>query len=381
VPEALGLGVWIAGGVAAGSLLAGLQRHRRRALGLVPLGASGLLLGLLGVALIGGPPQGWVGAALGVAAGLVTVPLAVSAAGRSSAGPRHLAAGLLLAVLAGAVAGLGLFWGLSAEGGPWLLAGLAAAGAAAAWWWLTRNFLEQVLEWVVLPFYRIRGHGPGLAHFPLRGPVLVISNHTAWFDPVWLGKVLPRKLTPMMTSVFYDLPVLRWLMRNVVGAIRVQAATFRREAPELVEAIRVLDRGGCVVIFPEGSCRKNEKKVLRHFGQGVWHILHERPGTPVVVCWIEGGWGSYWSYVGGPPTKNKRLDFWRPIRVAARDPEVLRPEVLDDMRQTRTHLYQACLEARRHLGLPPLAADEGGEEGGRPAPEDTPDAVDGAGRP
>src|SRR5206468_4463168 len=38
---------WILLGAAAGSLLASVQRHPRRALGLVPLGTSGLAIGLI----------------------------------------------------------------------------------------------------------------------------------------------------------------------------------------------------------------------------------------------------------------------------------------------------------------------------------------------
>ncbi|HEV3116535.1 MAG TPA: hypothetical protein VGY58_05750, partial [Gemmataceae bacterium] len=94
-------------------------------------------------------------------------------------------------------------------------------------------------------------------------------------------------------------------------------------------------------------------QVLRQFGQGVWHILSKRPATPVVVCWIEGGWGSYFSYAGGPPTKNKRLDFWRHIKIAIQPPQVLEPDMLKDQRATRRYLMQVCLDARRHLGLEP----------------------------
>jgi hypothetical protein len=98
----------------------------------------------------------------------------------------------------------------------------------------------------------------------------------------------------------------------------------------------------------------------------------QRPDTPVVVCWIEGGWGSYWSYVGGPPTKHKRLDFWRAINVAAGEPQVLRPDVLASHRQTRAYLNELCRQARRYLGLDPVAP---AGEAGRPAPEEE------AGRP
>jgi 1-acyl-sn-glycerol-3-phosphate acyltransferase len=217
--------------------------------------------------------------------------------------------------------------------------------------------MELVLEMLIWPFYRVRGRGPGLEHFPGRGPLLVIANHSAWFDPLWLGKVLPRRVVPMMTSVFYDLPGLRWLMQRVVHAIRVQASTFRREAPELQKAIRLLDRGGCVVLFPEGAMRKTAEKPLKQFGQGVWHILKQRPDTPVIVCWIEGGWGCYFSYYKGPPTKNKRMDFWRRIDIAVGPVQRIDPALLEDHRATRSYLMRVCLETRRYLGLEPLSAE------------------------
>ena len=34
--------------------------------------------------------------------------------------------------------------------------------------------------------------------------LLVVANHAAWFDPLWLAKVLPRFVTPMMTSAFFS---------------------------------------------------------------------------------------------------------------------------------------------------------------------------------
>src|SRR5262249_32931450 len=165
------------------------------------------------------------------------------------------------------------------------------------------------------------------------------------------------RITPMMTSLFYDLPGLRWLMRYVVQAIRVQHSRFRREAPELREAIAALDRGQCVVLFPEGAMRRSADKPLRQFGQGIWIILKERPQTPVVVCWIEGGWGSYWSYCNGPPTKNKRMDFWRRIEIAVGPAQLVDPALLEDQRAARAYLMAVCLETRRYLGLEEVAIE------------------------
>jgi 1-acyl-sn-glycerol-3-phosphate acyltransferase len=241
----------------------------------------------------------------------------------------------------------------------WFVGGLAGIGAVLTWWLFFRESMEQLFEWLIWPLYRIQGKGPGLEQFPAEGPVLVIGNHSAWFDPVWLSKILPRRLIMMMTSHFYDLPAMRWLFKHVVHAIRVQASTYRREAPELKKAIAQLDKGECVVIFPEGAMRRRESQPLKLFGQGVWHILHERPATPIMVCWIEGGWGSYTSYWNGKPTVNKRLDFWRRIKVAVGPPFLLDQEILKDHRATRSHLMQACLETRRFLGLEPLRLEKG----------------------
>ena len=82
----------------------------------------------------------------------------------------------------------------------------------------------------------------------------------------------------------------------------------------------------------------------------------------MVVCWIEGNWGSFFSYFKGPPTKNKRLDFWRRIDVAVGQAERLDPAVLTDHRTTRTYLEQRCLEMRGVLGLEVPKADEEAEE-------------------
>lgn len=227
-----------------------------------------------------------------------------------------------------------------------------------------RPAMELTLETLLWPVYRIRAVGPGLEHLPARGPCLVIGNHGGWFDPLFFAKVLPAPIVPMMTSKFYDLPVLAWLMRHVIGTIRVPDKTVRHEAPELKEAVAALDRGECVVLFPEGYLRRKEEVPLRRFGRGIWQILNDRPNTPLFACWIDGAWGSYVSYAGGPPTKGKRPDFWRRIRIGVHGPIAVDPTILKDHMATRTFLMQQVAEARRPLGLEPLELPTTGETDG-----------------
>jgi 1-acyl-sn-glycerol-3-phosphate acyltransferase len=239
---------------------------------------------------------------------------------------------------------------------------VTAVGALAALVAFFRPALELTAEVLISPFYRLQVVGPGVKNLPARGPYLVIANHAAWFDPLFLAKGLPTPITPMMTSRFYDLPVLSWIMRNVIGTIRVPEKALRHDAPELKEAVAALDRGACVVLFPEGYLRRKEEQPIRRFGRGVWQILRDRPDTPVFACWIDGNWGSYFSYKGGPPTKNKRFDFFQRIRIAVTGPIKVDPAILKDHMATRNYLMQQVAAARAPLGLEPLAFESAPDE-------------------
>src|SRR5205814_4089773 len=108
-----------------------------------------------------------------------------------------------MTVLALALAGLARL-GLAPLGQFWVVAALAVLGAAACWRLLIAQFLEQLVEWSMCPMYRIRTCGPGVDQVPLHGPLLIVANHSTWFDPLWIGKIMPRRIRPMMTSLFYD---------------------------------------------------------------------------------------------------------------------------------------------------------------------------------
>ena len=240
-----------------------------------------------------------------------------------------------------------------------LAASVLAILTLFAWLLLLRPAIELAVEPVLWWMYRIRGIGPGLKTFPKSGPCLVVANHACWFDPLFLAKVLPRPITPMMTSRFYDRPLLKWLVKRVFHAIRVHERALKSDVPEEIrDAIAALDRGECVVIFPEGLMRRTEEKLVKRFGRGVWQILAARPATPVFECWIEGGWGSFCSYRGGKPMQGKRVDFRRAIDVAISGRVVLDVATLAEHLKTRFALMNRCLDSRVLLGLPDVSRFE-----------------------
>jgi 1-acyl-sn-glycerol-3-phosphate acyltransferase len=338
--------------LAVGSLLVALERQPYRCLGFVPGGLLGAALSLLWLRSAQDGPA----FAIGAMAAIVTIPFWANCQARlpwqhQSRGLAILSLGTLTLALA-----VGCLAASLEEGGylplrrQIILAALATAACSFISFWLWgRELLELLFEVLLWPVYRIRVWGPGLSTIPREGPVIVLANHAAWFDPLWVGKVMPRILVPMMTSKFFDLPVLHWLMKHTVRAIRVPEVAFRRQAPELNEAINVLDRGQCLLIFPEGGIKRKPDQVLHPFGQGIWRILKERPDTPVVASWIEGNWGSSTSFFNGPPFKGKPLDWWRRIDIGVAPVERLSADMLKDQRATRQHLMDACLGARQYI--------------------------------
>jgi 1-acyl-sn-glycerol-3-phosphate acyltransferase len=219
-------------------------------------------------------------------------------------------------------------------------------------WRYRRPIGECLGEWPIRVMYRFRAIGPGMETLPRTGPLLVIANHATYLDPCWVMIRLPRDLTPIMYGEYFNKWGLHFYMKHLINAIPSGVGNVRRETPEIDEMIRRLDRGEGVLIFPEGWVRRKVHEELRRFAQGAWRVLKERPATPVVACWIEGGWGSWTSFWNGPPMKGKPIDFRRPITIYVAPPVVLDAETLADRHATREKLQQMVLDARAQLQSP-----------------------------
>lgn len=342
-----------------GIVIGGIHFHPFRTLGIVPYAALGLAI----CAIWAVSANNWGNAAIGIAGfiGMMAAPLLTIFQIHEPDETRGHGGALLhcgWAVLTGGFLIFLLFFASNPPASRAILGYsvlfLSLIGLPFAWLVFFRASLELTAELILWPIHRISVMGPGVPHLPWKGPALVIANHAAWFDPLWVGKILPAPFTPMMTSRFFDLPVLGWLFRKVICAIRVPDVTIRKEAPEINDAIAALDRGETVIIFPEGWLRRREEQEMRRFGRGVWKVLSARPDTPVFACWIEGNWGSCFSWKGGPPLKGKRLDFWRRIRISVGEPFKVDPKILQNHMDTRMFLMKAVLDARALHGLPPI---------------------------
>jgi 1-acyl-sn-glycerol-3-phosphate acyltransferase len=330
-------------GIAGGIPIVLLQRHPTRRQFWVALG-FGLLTGAFGLTAV--EDTGWFS---GILAGLSFIG-GVAGSTRGTTGRLVLIGSALVY----------LFAAQSDHLSPILsrvMAFFCGTMFIATLWLYRRPVGETLGEWVFRVMYRMRTVGPGVDLLPRTGPVLVIANHTAFLDPCWVMICLPRDLTPVMFGNYFNFFGLHFYMKHIINAIPSGAGMVRREAPELAEAVRRLDRGEGILIFPEGWVRRKEDETVRRFAQGPWRILRDRPATPVVACWIEGGWGSWSSFWNGPPFKGKRLDIRRPIDIAVSAPVILDKETLADQHRTRELLREMVIDARNHLAACGLAID------------------------
>lgn len=119
--------------------------------------------------------------------------------------------------------------------------------------------LYKFSAWVVKLGTQIlcRIDAPDLHKIPLRGPLIVISNHTGQLEvAVFFGQLQPRPITGWAKMEAWDNAFLRWLF-NLWGMIPVRRGEGDTSA--LRKAIKALEDGFIFGIAPEGTRNKTGK--------------------------------------------------------------------------------------------------------------------------
>lgn len=172
-----------------------------------------------------------------------------------------------------------------------------------------------MLRWLIRALlhtgYRLRVEGA--AHVPREGGVLVVSNHTAFHDWMFVGAALARPPRFVMHQHHFQYPALRAFF----GASRVIPIAPRKEDPSrLDEAMTAIDdalaNGELVVIFPEGTMTPDGD--LSPIRPGFERIVARRP-VPVVPVAVSGLFGSWMSRAHGAPMSGWPRRFRAPVHV------------------------------------------------------------------
>jgi glycerol-3-phosphate dehydrogenase (NAD(P)+) len=122
----------------------------------------------------------------------------------------------------------------------------------------------------------------GRKNIPRKGPVILAANHRSFLDPFVIGCCVRRPVYFVAKKELFDKRWQGWIL-NCLGAFPIRRGDADEES--MATARGVLERGGALVIFPEGT--RHRHGPLARPKRGVGRLALET-GAPVVPIAILG---------------------------------------------------------------------------------------------
>lgn len=172
---------------------------------------------------------------------------------------------------------------------------------------LCQKFILWLLRLLVKLLLRLEVNG--LENIPPAGPVIMIINHIALFDPVMVCAASPRLVIPMAKKeAFASLwgPFLRGY--DVIAVHRGEG-----DIKAVKSALRVLQHNGAVLLAPEGTRSSNHQMQPGKEGAVMLALRSKAWLVPIGVTGTE-RIKAYWTRLKRAPVQ---LSIGRPFRLGS----------------------------------------------------------------
>lgn len=143
------------------------------------------------------------------------------------------------------------------------------------------DFFRLLVWFVARVYFGVRFEG--VQHVPLDGPLIITPNHVTYADPPLVTIPLRRPIYYMAWRRLFEVPGFGWLIRRL-RAFPVELETADLRATR--EAVRLLQAGAAMMIFPEGGRSADGR--LQPFRAGAFRLAASL-GVPVLPVTILGG--------------------------------------------------------------------------------------------
>lgn len=173
--------------------------------------------------------------------------------------------------------------------------------------WLNR--LDGLLRLFCIKYHRLSPH---FLDLPETGGAIVISNHVSGLDPLLIVAAAKRPVHFIIAREEYERFGLQWLFR-AVGCIPIDRQG--RSELALREAIRLLNEGGVIAMFPYGGIH-TKKELLPRFKRGVVLLAHST-NTPVFPLSISGIAGEGHTVMAVPIRSHAQIKQHQPVNCDA----------------------------------------------------------------
>jgi 1-acyl-sn-glycerol-3-phosphate acyltransferase len=137
-------------------------------------------------------------------------------------------------------------------------------------WCFFRTVYKLYFRWRVFNAERV----------PLKGPVILASNHASFLDPPLVGAGVRRGINYLARDTLFRFPGVGWLLRNW------NSVPVDRDGGGAAGLKAILDRllaGGAIILFPEGTRTRDGHLQPALSGIGLTVIKSSAAVVPVHV--------------------------------------------------------------------------------------------------
>lgn len=281
-------------GIMIGSTLAGRWSKHYINVGLIPVGAVGVAIGLILLPQMGSIAlQTFIFMGIGLFGALMCVPLnaliqfhaSEHEMGKVLAGNNFIQNILMLSFLVATVMcawiGIDSYWQLI------LLSVIGIGGAVFAVKALPQAFIRLLVMFMFKRKYNLQVLG--FENLPEDGQgTLLLGNHISWLDWAMIQIACPRHIHFVMERSIYERWYLRWFL-DIYKVIPISRGTSRQALAKVNE---LLSAGEVVCLFPEGAISHIGQ--LGEFKRGFERACEGATGS-IVPFYLRGLWGSRFS--------------------------------------------------------------------------------------
>ena len=176
-------------------------------------------------------------------------------------------------------------------------------------------------------YFRWRVFNP--ERVPLKGPVILASNHASFLDPPLVGAGVKRGINYLARDTLFRYPGMGWLLR------KWNSVPVDREGGGAAGLRAILERllaGGAIILFPEGTRTRDGKLQPARSGIGLTVIKSSALLIPVRVF---GTYEAYGRHIKIPRPHRIAVKYGRPL-----DFDALRAEAKTCSKQRLKEIYQ-----------------------------------------
>lgn len=200
--------------------------------------------------------------------------------------------------------------------------------------------IRDILFLIFVPLFRMRGFGR--KNVPRKGPVIFLSNHQSFFDPIFCQLLVKRHMHYMARDSLFKSRVFGPLLKSVY------AIPIRRGSGDLAamrKIIAALKANGTVCLFPEGTRTEDGRisEIQPGFG-----LLTRKTGAKVVPVVIDGAFECWPRDKKFPSLGKIRVSYGEAIdadQIARIGDKEFASEITETLRQMQSDLRKGAGKA------------------------------------